>query len=262
MSPIHQLAQRLRQPSPLLLALLLATGLHLIAVALFQLRPLASDAPPPAAATDNSPELLRYSREQARQTLRPLTASTLSLPVLSNLPIPRWNDIADRNTQAQTGAADGNPQGRSNGVNTASCPGSSAHRSPKSSPAPGMPELPYTLLARLQTLLRDNPSSTPMVDGLPPVQRPQGELRSTLLRLWERSTPIPVADLPAGLPAGLEAHRLALSAARSLGLETGDLKRQVVLLGDRLLLLWPQGDQLWLVQTLVPRGTESEAPTP
>ncbi|MEI8251372.1 MAG: hypothetical protein WCF98_09410 [Synechococcus sp. ELA057] len=261
MNSSRALLQQLRQPSPLLLALLCATGLHAIVLAALGARP-AAKAPGPSTADDNSPELVRLSRQQAGDATSSRAANPLSLPALSSLPLPRWNDIPDqRNASGQRERSHINGENEAQ-TSPANCPGSGPGRTRQASATGAPREAMLSALARLQTLARENPGKPVTAEGLPPLLWPQSEARGLWSRLWEASIAVPGSEVEMPAAAGMDLRRISLGRARSLGLPAGDPRRQAVVIGDRLLLIWPQGEQLWLLQGSIARSAEAEPPAP
>jgi hypothetical protein len=90
--------------------------------------------------------------------------------------------------------------------------------------------------------------------------KPEAEAAAAYLTLWERARP--ASALPgAGGPAAqeLELRSLPLAEARRLSRTAIPRQHQGVLLGDRLLLLWPEGNQLWLMR--VPVANDAASPS-
>jgi len=257
----------LRLPPPLLLALLSALVLHGIALGLLRLRQPTTAGRSSAASQDNSPELVRFSRQQASQEPRPAAANPLTLPTLASLPLPRWNAIPDRDAPGSQvlrpksgGEGDGEPHGTPSG--TVNCPGAGANRS-RQAGSPGSPLEPMlTALEKLQIQAREPSAAAATSEGLPPLRRPQAIGLAPWIRLWEKAAAAATSELPEPLPAGVELRRIGLSRARSLGLGPGELRRQAVLLGDRLLLIWPQEERLWILLAGIPRAAEPESAAP
>ena len=87
--------------------------------------------------------------------------------------------------------------------------------------------------------------------------RPGAEAAEPYRRIWGRAAMVPgFPGRTGGLPAGVVLRRLPLAAlSRGQGFA---LRRQGVLLDDRLLLLWPDDTVLWLLQA--PRQANGPRP--
>jgi len=267
MRPPLTLASLLRVPQPLLLALLTAVVLHGMALGLLRLRQPTTAERSGSALQDNTPELVRFSLQQASQDPRPAAANPLSLPMLASLPPPRWSDIPDRGVPGGQGVrprsaaeGSGDPHGSSSSAST--CSGSSPSRSRQAgTPRPSLEPM-LSALAKLQIQARESPPAAGSAEGMPPLLRPQGNGLASWTRLWEKAAATATSELPQPLPGGVELRRIDFSGARSLGLGSGELRRQAVLLGDRLLLIWPQEERLWILQAAIPRTAEPDSPPP
>ncbi len=201
---------------PLLVALAL-NGLLLLPALRPSQRPVPSRAATPA---DDTPELLRFSRQQAREPALPL----LALPSLSSLPPPPPTDLpAGRRGNA---ASTARPQARAASA-AGRGEGTAQERPPSSSGAEA------TAVSRLLALALQakaiEATEAPSVAGL-----------------WEQASPTKESPDGIAVPAdGLEWRRLPLAKARAAGLPLGD--PLAVLLGGKVLLLWPEGTALWML---------------
>jgi len=225
-------ARAFRMPSlpgwrRLLLPVLLALAVNLM-LFLPALRPaepgraLSQAAPP-----DNTPELLRFSRQQAQQP----ALSLLPFPSLADLPPPPPADLPGG--RAAQGAASGTATG-SGATKTQAAAATTA-----GSPAAGPQERGTAGRSA------DAPASRLLALALK--ARPtDGAEASSVVALWEQATP--AREPPAGMaspPEGIELRRLPLVKARSGDLPLSD--PFAVLSGGRVLLLWPEGSDLWLL---------------
>ncbi|MEA5441454.1 hypothetical protein [Cyanobium gracile] len=223
---------------PLLVALAL-NGLLLLLPALRPAqRSVASRAAIPA---DDTPELLRFSRQQAREPALPL----LALPSLSSLPPPPPTDLPP---EPRAGAAsrrrgtDAHRVRTQDRVASATAAEREAAQDRPLSRAGAEPTAVSTLLAlALQA-------------------RPLEASEATALAgLWEQATA--TRESPEGMvvPAeGVEWRRLPLAKARAAGLPVRD--PLAVLSGDKLLLLWPEGTALWMLAAAGESKTVSATP--
>lgn len=222
---------------PLLVALAL-NGLLLLPALRPSQRPLASRAAIPA---DDTPELLRFSRQQSREPSLPL----LALPSLSSLPPPPPTDLpagpraGSPSHRRGTDAQRGRTQDR---VTTATAAERGAAQDRPLSRAGAEATASTTLLAlALQA-------------------RPLEASEATALAgLWEQATA--TREPPDGMvvPAdGLEWRRLPLARARAAGLSFSD--PLAVLSGGKLLLLWPDGTALWMLAAAGESKTVSATP--
>ena len=247
---------------PLALALLTALAVHLLALAYGQLAAgrLAaggqrSPVPPPH---DDTPELLEFSRQQPLEE----TLATVPLPPPSTLPPPP--DLLPAAAPPQKA---GRNQARTKQRQKSQAPRLAPalkRRSPAPRPPlppdpsqPGRPALvaatdpPATLALLLEQARRGE-----VADLL----KPEAAAAATYVTLWERARP--ASALPgAGGPAAqeLELRRLPLAEARRHSRAAIPRQHQGVLLGDRLLLLWPEGNQLWLLR--VPVANDAASPS-
>ncbi|AFY28230.1 hypothetical protein [Cyanobium gracile] len=213
---------------PLLGALAL-NGLLVVAA----LRPPARTAPAVAAPPpDDTPELLRFSRQQAREP----ALAALPLPPLSALPPPPPTDLpAQPRRRADRGADRARPAAA-----TPAPPGAGQERTGARTGA----ELAATtrmLALALQARTLESAEAT------------------AVATLWEQATP--TREAPAGMaaaPEGMELRRLPLAKARSAGLASSD--PLAVLAGGKVLLLWPDGSTFWLLAAASDSRTSSARP--
>ncbi|MCT0206602.1 hypothetical protein [Synechococcus sp. CS-1332] len=210
---------------PLLVALAL-NGLLLLPTLRTSQRPAPNRA---AATADDTPELLRFSRQQAREPSLPL----LALPSLSSLPPPPPTDLPAEPRAGTAGRRRGNDaratrsQDRLATTATAAERGAAQDRS--LSRAGAEPTAASKLLALALQARPVEPSEATALAGL-----------------WEQATA--TGESPDGMvvPAdGLEWRRLPLAKARAAGLPFSD--PLAVLSGGKLLLLWPEGTGLWML---------------
>lgn len=251
-------------PPPLAMAFLAALALHLLALTGLQLRHSRRPLPAPPLPRDDSAELLQFSRQQMREAALP----PLALPPLAPLPPPppagpSAPTSGPQPEQKSSPHAPGRSVGRPDlrpppsarprstpkGARTASrgrrSPAATRQRTAPS-PAPGL-ELALVALASLQS--STGPGPGPAAEAGWPLQRPQGEEIALWSRLWDRATTAAAATAAtavAPLPAGAQLRRLPLAEARAIGLS--EARRQALLLGERLWLVWPQAHQMWLLQ--------------
>ena len=286
----------LRRLRPLGLCLLAAVLLHSLVLALLQLqrqrlKPATASALGEVRPMDNTPELLRFSRNQSEAG----TPSIVPLPGFDQLPPPP----PPMATRAANPGATAKPRGQSDFVPRKSVPRGQAgragdvaarqqHRLAQARPGGavgGQPgamaevETPESLLARLRRLASDpaeaRPGQEPSATGSPagrsevrrggeapgrvtaegelPLRRPEGAAQQPYQALWESARP--EATGPAGLgalPGLLERRSLPLAQARRGGLPINH--GEGVLLGDQLMLFWIQADQLWLLRAKLSAG--------
>jgi len=260
--------------SPLLIALLAAIALHLLALAGLQLRQRRQPAalvPPPR---DDTPELLRFSRQQTREP----ALAPLSIAALAQLPLPPPPPLAATSADATAAAATPRKAGSGSGssdlsrlqpaASRANRPRAGANRAADRRPAAGRPatstaaktdpglESALASLGRLQAGAGQRPVTTGE-QGWPAPQKAETEQLSLWRRLWEKATPAAAAATgPRPLPAGVELRRL--SAADSTAAELPGGRRLSLQLNDRLLLVWPVGRELWLLQAPATRPAAAD----
>ncbi len=191
------------------------------------LRPPARTAPAVAAALpDDTPELLRFSRQQAREP----SLTALPFPPLSALPPPPPMDLP---SQPRRGAA-GHQRG-----DAGSAP--ARERAAATTPAPaGAPQVagtkPGAELAATTRMLALALQARPL----------EAAEATAVAALWEQATP--TREVPSGMaaaPDGMELRRLPLAKARGAGLPFSD--PLAVLTGGKVLLLWPDGSTFWML---------------
>ncbi len=192
------------------------------------LRPPARTAPALAAPPpDDTPELLRFSRQQASEP----SLTALPLPPLSALPPPPPMDLP---VQPRRGVA--GPRGGDGGK------ARNRERAAAANPAPpGAPQ------ERAGTRLGAELAATSRMLALALQARAVEAAEATAVAaLWEQATP--TREVPAGLaaaPDGMELRRLPLAKARGAGLVFSD--PLAVLAGGKMLLLWPDGSTFWIL---------------
>lgn len=209
---------------PLLVALAL-NGLLLLPA----LRPSQRPEPRRASApADDTPELLRFSRQQAREPALPL----LALPSLSSLPPPPPTDLP---AQPRAGAASrrrGNDANRARSQDRATTANAGERGTDQGRPPARAGAEPPVATRLLVLALQAKPL--------------EAAEASSVAGLWEQATA--TGDSPAGMVIpmeGLEWRRLPLAKARGAGLPLGD--PLAVLSGGKLLLLWPEATALWML---------------
>ncbi|KEF42220.1 MAG: hypothetical protein ER33_06775 [Cyanobium sp. CACIAM 14] len=231
------LPRRLRfRPGPLphpfrgwqraLLPLLVALALNGV-LFLPTLRMSSGPTAGPASRTlDDTPELLRFSRRQAREP----GLQMLPLPSQAGLlPPPPPAELASPNAPAlpkrEQGKPDLPPHGGAGAAGSKGAPGPT--QEPPATEAAG-------LAARMLTLALG-------------VRAAEGEEASSLQGLWEQATVTKDSppELPA-LPQEVEVRQMPLAKARTGGLPLQ--APQAALTGGRVLLLWPAGQTLWIVR--------------
>jgi len=222
---------------PLLVALAL-NGLLLLPALRPSQRPVASRA---AITADDTPELLRFSRQQAREPSLPL----LALPSLSSLPPPPPTDLP---AEPRAGAANGRHGNDGQGgrakdrVATTTAAERGAAQDRPLSRAGAEPTAATRLLALALQARPVEPSEATALAGL-----------------WEQATATGESPDGMAVPAdGLEWRRLPLAKARAAGLPFSD--PLAVVSGGKLLLLWPEGTALWMLAAAGNSKTVSATP--
>jgi hypothetical protein len=223
------------------LPLLVALGLNGLLLLPALRPPQRAESTRAAATADDTPELLRFSRQQAREPALPL----LALPSLSSLPPPPPTDLP---AQRSAGAAS---RRRGHDASTARSQDRAATAAAaERGPAQDRP------LAKAG----GDPTAATRLLALALQARPLEATEATALAgLWEQATA--TRESPGGMvvPAeGLEWRRLPLAKARAAGLPLGD--PLAVLSGGKLLLLWPEGPGLWMLAAAGEGKTVSAAP--
>ena len=247
--------------SPLAISLLTAIALHLLALSALQLRerrkPIAAMPPP----RDDSPELLQFSRQQTREpALAPLSIAALAQlppppppPALTpgSGPLPSLAR-APRSTSGRSGDLRRAPDtpSRMKGPRAPTAP--SDRRSQTSSRPAARTERPDAgLEAALAAVSRWQSSSDGRSGsgeaGWPAPQKPEAEQLALWSRLWEKANPDATGDgLSRRLPVGAELRRLDANDSAVEPLPAG--RRLTLALGDRWLLIWSAGGEIWLLQ--------------
>jgi len=192
------------------------------------LRPPARTAravatPPP----DDTPELLRFSRQQAQEP----ALAALPLPPLSALPPPPPMDLPAQPRRGAPGTHNGDG-GTARNQGRAAAP----------SPAP-----PGAAQERTGVKPGAELAATTRMLALALQARPLEAAEATAVAaLWEQAGP--TREVPSGLaaaPDGMELRRLPLAKARGASLAFSD--PLAVLAGGRMLLLWPDGTTFWML---------------
>lgn len=223
---------------PLLVALGL-NGLLLLPALRPSQRPVASRA---VVTADDTPELLRFSRQQAREPALPL----LALPSLSTLPPPP--PPTDLPAETLAGAASGRRGNDSQGgrakdrvATTTAAERGAAQDRPLSS-AGAEPTAASRLLALALQARPVEPSEATALAGL-----------------WEQATATGESPDGVAVPVdGMEWRRMPLAKARAAGLPFSD--PLAVVSAGKLLLLWPEGTALWMLAAAGNSKTVSATP--
>jgi hypothetical protein len=197
-------------------------------VVLVALRPPTRTAPAVAAMPpDDTPELLRFSRQQAREP----SLTALALPPLSALPPPPPMDLPalPRRGVAGPRRGDGGTARNPEGAAAATpAPAGAPRERAGSKPGPELAATSRMLALALQA-------------------RPLEAAETTAVTaLWEQATP--TRGVPSGMaaaPDGMELRQLPLARARNAGLPFSD--PLAVLAGGKVLLLWPDGTTFWML---------------
>ena len=280
----------LRQPSPLLIALLAALALHLLALSYRQLRAQRQPEPAQPQLADDSPELLLFSRRQPLEE----TLQSAALPVPGNLPalsLPPLSSAQGRRLplnslplnplapapaelkppeplrgQRSTPPASPRPASRSQGPRASLLsqrPFNPRERGRESARglSPSSSDSALSLLRRLQGRsavvdpLKPRDSEQP---SEPELQHPEGDRAADWRRLWKGATVVPASVLgQAPASEGIELRRLLLAEAAVDGLNADEPMALVV--DERLLLLWPEGQTLWIWRAPLRSGARPAA---
>lgn len=286
----------LRRLRPFGLCLLAAVLLHSLVLALLQLqrqrlKPASASAPSEVRPADDTPELLRFSRNQAQAG----TPSIVPLPGFDQLPPPpppmatgparpgatakpkgqadfvprqpgqpgqrgRAGTIAARQqhgaAQVRPGGAVGDQPGARVEVDSPAILLERLRRlaSEPSEARPGQePSATGSPGGRSEARRGGDPPGRAAAEGDPPLRRPEAAAQQPYQALWESARP--EATGPAGLgalPGLLERRSLPLAQSLRGGLSINH--GEGVLLGDQLMLFWVQGDQLWLLRAKLSGG--------
>ncbi|MDM7954012.1 MAG: hypothetical protein QUV07_12465 [Cyanobium sp. CZS 25K] len=231
------LSHRLRQLRlPVLVALVLNGVLVLTALRPFErTRPARTAAP-----VDDTPELLRFSRRQAREPALAL----LPLPSLRGLPPPPPSELPARRPGGAAGrrlgdqARPARPRSKAAAADAATV---TATVTAAAADAQGTPQHrpPDETMA-------ERPATARMLALTLQARALKAAEATVVAALWEQATP--TRESPAGLagPAeGVEQRRLPLARVRGGGLPLTD--PLAVWSDGRVLLLWPDGDTLWML---------------
>lgn len=257
---LQELPQRLGPASPLVFALLAAVVVHLLGFSYRQLRAQRQLQPSQPQLADDSPELLLFSRRQPLEESLQLAALAplSSLPSLSNLPPPPLLSPRSASPAGRRQLA-GRLQGGSIQASRQRVPRVGGTRRAHSTGfAPGFAGSALAVIRRLQGLGAAAESGGNPGLELPPdpdLQRPQGDAAAAWRQLWQRAVVVPPSAVGQISPTErLELRRLPLADAAQDGLRSGE--RMAVVLDDQLLLLWPDGQTLWIWRAFLPGNPE------
>lgn len=288
-------ASLMRAPlSPLRLSLLAALLLHMLGLSAWQLQRSRQRPPQRLSAADNTPLLLQFSR----QAVQPSELLAVPLPPASTLPPPPPMPGRFGAPTESASAAGGQrpdpptrprPPVRQSGVKAqAGRAGGSAPRAAVAAPV-APPPLGSGAPARqaLEKALREaaagghQDGSSPAsgsssegeagspggVEGARAGERRAGsepgssgaEAGSTAeQRLWSLGRPVGLPDRELqGLPQGLELRHLPLARARRSGARPIHLN--LLRDGERLILIWIDGPNLWLLRAPLPAAPSGRA---
>jgi len=274
--------------SPWLLPVAIAVGLHALwlsgsSVAERPARPL-----PRVRAADNTPELLRFSSRASQAASPAAGLGSVTLPFENSLPPPP-PELAGTSPPPPPPAMAGQGQGRARPTSPAPAPAPIAARSGlawgvEPVAARGIPADAATSLELAGQLDAPPTDSTPQSGQQDPTAKPEdaakGEgskpalaalarrhLRLTAANdrpyriLWDSGSAAGSRpDSLAGLPEGVEVRRLPLAAARAMGL--AQPHGISVKSPSGLLLLWVQGEDLWLIRQTPAAASSSTRPGP
>ena len=253
---------------PLLIALLAAVALHLLALSYRLLRAQRQPEPAqPQLVADDSPELLLFSRRQPlEETLQsaalpgPGNLTGLSLPPLSGLPLNGLPPAPpDLKPPGRLGAQPSSPPSRFRPARRSQGPKASllsrgsfnsVGRSQENARdlRPSGADAALALIRRLQGRRAIDEPLKPSDSDHPSeleLQRPDGERAAGWRRLWKGATVIPSSVLgQAAASEGVELRRLPLAEAGVDGLNADE--PMALVMEERLLLLWPEGQTLWI----------------
>lgn len=191
------------------------------------------------APADDTPELLRFSRHQSRETALPLVA----LPSLSTLPPPPPSDLPARPRLGAPNSRRGSEASTARAQVKAADAGAERGGSQERPLARAGAEVAAARMLALALQAR------PL----------EGAETGALATLWEQATP--TREVPAGMvvPAeGVEWRRLPLAKARGAGLPLTDAL--AVLSGGKITLLWPESTTLWMLAAAGENKTGSANP--
>ncbi len=222
----------------LLLPLLGALALNGLVV-MAALRPPARTGPAVAAPPpDDTPELLRFSRQQAQEP----SLAALPLPPLSALPPPPPTELPAQPRRGSAGPRGGETDRTRERATAAAKPA-----------PPGAPQEPTGTKAAAELA-----ATTRMLALALQARPPEAAEATALAALWEQGTP--TREVPTGLaaaPDGMELRRLPLARARSAGLPFSE--PLAVLAGGKVLLLWPDGSTFWMLAAAGDSRTASDS---
>lgn len=209
---------------PLLVALAL-NGLLLLLPALRP--PQRAETNRTATAADDTPELLRFSRQQAREPALPL----LALPSLSSLPPPPPTDLPAHPRAGATGHRGGH-DARTNRSQDRPATAAAERGAAQDRPATRAGAEP--------------PAGTRLLALALKARAVEAAEATAVAGLWEQATA--TREAPGGMALaadGLEWRRMPLAKARAAGLPLGE--PLAVLVGGKVLVLWPEGSALWIL---------------
>ncbi len=254
------LPQRLGPASSLWLALLAALVVHLLGFSYRQLRVQRQLQPSQPQLPDDSPELLLFSRRQPlEQSLQLAALAPLSsLPSLRTLPPPQL-------LSPRSASPAGRVQGGLSQASRLRVPRGGGSRPAHSTAfTPGFAGSALALIRRLQGLgaaAEPGGISELELPADPELQRPQREAAAAWRQLWKRAVVVPPSALgQISATESLELRRLPLADAVQDGLRSG--QRMAVVLDDQLLLLWPDGQTLWIWRALLHGNSEPASTKP
>jgi hypothetical protein len=251
--------------SPLLLAVVAASAVHALALSFVQVsRRHQTPAPASVRSHDNTPELLQFSTRMASQP----SLAELPLPKARTLPPPAprlarpavATASTKRSSMRGTPTAGLVPKSRSLGVVKRKALPTRATRQPDQPPAL------TAAIAHLRAFQRRLPSPTAGSDGgasLPIASNDQTmdgfrvsdaddtASMANVLALWNQAAPWRQAtgakDTAKGGTEAMDIRRLALQPKQSL--EPAIQHQQFVVGQDSIMLLWLDGQKLWLLRS-------------
>lgn len=262
--------------SPLLMAFGLACALHGLFLSYLHLQRSRQVPLESLQSRDNTPELLQFSS----QTTSTPPLAVLPLPKASTLPPPPANLLAPLRPSTATSKTKGVALPSStNKPRVANRPKDLVQRSFQKRPAlkgsPLASNLPASLsrqdwtvavqqLRAFQSHGQASPPSFPPESSGSPASTEDGDpIHSVLsplepaqqeayLSLWERARPLPAIPkskplAPTGLPA-IEVRQIPFEQTQAKDLQIQH--RQLVVVGDQVLLFWIDGREVWLFRSL------------
>lgn len=250
--------------SPLLFAFGLALALHALLLSYLHLKRSRQIPEPSLQSKDNSPELLQFSSQPTPL----ISLDRLSLPKASVLPPPPANLLAPLQP-SRAGGKKGSLPAASSAKTHRPLPVGQASRQLAQQKRPSLRPRGSATLALSSLALEDwnlalkqlraahepldSPSGAKDEDTLPPVLSGlEASRREAYLALWGRALPqlIPpsLKSLAQEGSPVIEVRRLPLEQSQTDELEVQH--RQMLDLGDQLLLFWVEGKQLWLFRSM------------